>query len=66
MYLEQLRIEKAKELLRAGQAISKVAFDTGFADQSHLTSTADNARGTDTPSMERTTSIESTTPLRTI
>jgi AraC-like DNA-binding protein len=36
-YLEQLRIEKAKELLRAGLGISEVAFDTGFADQSHLT-----------------------------
>lgn len=36
-YLEQLRVERAKELLRAGDPISGVAYDTGFADQSHFT-----------------------------
>ena len=37
MYLEQVRIERAKQLLRAGASISHVAYDTGFSDQSHLT-----------------------------
>ncbi|MDQ3805070.1 MAG: AraC family transcriptional regulator, partial [Acidobacteriota bacterium] len=33
----QLRVERAKALLRAGWAIPQVASHTGFADQSHLT-----------------------------
>jgi AraC-like DNA-binding protein len=33
----QLRVFRAKALLRQGCAISQVAFQTGFADQSHLT-----------------------------
>ncbi len=33
----QLRVLKAKALLRQGLAISQVASETGFADQSHLT-----------------------------
>jgi len=36
-YLEQVRVQKASELLRAGRPVSQVAFETGFADQSHLT-----------------------------
>ena len=36
-YLLQLRLEKAKELLRQGQSIVDAAFATGFSDQSHLT-----------------------------
>jgi AraC-like DNA-binding protein len=37
MYLEMVRVERARTLLRRGEAISRVAFDTGFSDQSHLT-----------------------------
>ncbi len=33
----QLRVSRAKSLLRAGLAIPQVAAQTGFADQSHLT-----------------------------
>jgi AraC-like DNA-binding protein len=33
----QLRVFRAKTLLRQGWSISQVAFQTGFADQSHLT-----------------------------
>jgi AraC-like DNA-binding protein len=33
----QLRITRAKEMLRRGWPISRVALEAGFADQSHLT-----------------------------
>jgi AraC-like DNA-binding protein len=36
-YRKQLRIHKAKQLLRNRIPISQVAVETGFADQSHLT-----------------------------
>jgi len=36
-WLLQLRIEQAKKMLSAGVPIAEVAFETGFADQSHLT-----------------------------
>lgn len=36
-YLEQVRINRATALLRQGQTVSRVAEQTGFADQSHLT-----------------------------
>jgi AraC-like DNA-binding protein len=36
-YLNQVRIFQAKKLLTLGQPIAEVAFETGFADQSHLT-----------------------------
>jgi AraC-like DNA-binding protein len=36
-YLELVRVERAKLLLRSGARISHVAFATGFSDQSHLT-----------------------------
>jgi len=36
-YLRQIRISRAKILLAQGYAISQVAHNTGFADQSHLT-----------------------------
>lgn len=35
-YLNQIRIERARELLRAGEPPAQVAAATGFADQSHL------------------------------
>jgi len=35
-WLLQLRIEEAKALLQAGRAISEVALEFGFADQSHF------------------------------
>ena len=36
-YLTQVRISRAKSLLQQGWSIAQVAFETGFADQSHLT-----------------------------
>jgi AraC-like DNA-binding protein len=36
-YVEQLRIRRALEMLRAGVRASLVAHETGFSDQSHLT-----------------------------
>lgn len=35
-YLLRLRLEKARELIRHGRRLVDVAFETGFADQSHL------------------------------
>ena len=35
-YLNQVRLERARELLRAGEPAAQVAAATGFADQSHL------------------------------
>jgi len=36
-YLNQVRVNRAKQLLENGQPIAQVAYETGFADQSHLT-----------------------------
>jgi len=36
-YLNQIRVEKAKRLLRQGMPIADVAFTVGMSDQSHLT-----------------------------
>ncbi len=36
-YLNQIRLTHAKNLLLAGMPIAMVAYETGFADQSHLT-----------------------------
>ena len=36
-YLAQVRVHRAGDLLRDGQPASRVAYLTGFADQSHLT-----------------------------
>lgn len=36
-YLSQIRVQRAKKLLAQGLPISQVTFETGFADQSHLT-----------------------------
>jgi AraC-like DNA-binding protein len=36
-YLEQVRVNRAVALLRRGTPVSRTAFLTGFADQSHLT-----------------------------
>nr|BBH92096.1 hypothetical protein KTA_02950 [Thermogemmatispora argillosa] len=36
-YLNQLRLEQAKQLLLAGHPIATVAYAVGCADQSHLT-----------------------------
>jgi AraC-like DNA-binding protein len=36
-YLSQVRIQQAKTLLSRGMPPARVAFETGFADQSHLT-----------------------------
>jgi AraC-like DNA-binding protein len=37
MYLELVRVNRARDLLRLGEPISRVAYATGFSDQSHLT-----------------------------
>lgn len=36
-YMELVRVERAKLMLRSGARIAHVAFATGFSDQSHLT-----------------------------
>ena len=36
-YCINVRVNRAKQLLRAGQSIGEVAVNTGFTDQSHLT-----------------------------
>jgi AraC-like DNA-binding protein len=36
-YQMQLRLERARQLIAEGRELSYVAYDTGFADQSHLT-----------------------------
>jgi AraC-like DNA-binding protein len=36
-YLELVRVERAKLMLRSGARISQIAFAAGFSDQSHLT-----------------------------
>ena len=36
-YLTQLRVQRAKRLLLAGQSIASIALAVGFTDQSHLT-----------------------------
>ena len=36
-YLVQTRVKKAREMITAGKPIARVAADTGFTDQSHLT-----------------------------
>jgi AraC-like DNA-binding protein len=36
-YLELVRVERARRMLQRGARISRVAFETGFSDQSHLT-----------------------------
>lgn len=45
-YLERLRIERAKSLLRGGtMGIAEVAYEVGFADQSHFTRRFRQAEG---------------------
>lgn len=36
-YLNLMRLERSKQLLLAGAPIARVAYETGFADQSHFT-----------------------------
>jgi AraC-like DNA-binding protein len=36
-YVTQVRIDRGKILLRAGEPVAKVALDVGFADQAHFT-----------------------------
>ncbi len=36
-YLNQVRVRKARELLASGLPLAETAYETGFADQSHLT-----------------------------
>ena len=38
-YLEQIRVNRAKELLKTGMPIIDTAYELGFVDQSHLTKT---------------------------
>lgn len=37
MYLEQVRVARARAMLRAGEPTSRVAYVTGYSDQSHFT-----------------------------
>jgi AraC-like DNA-binding protein len=51
-YLEQIRVTRAKELLRSGQTIADTAYELGFNDQSHFTKTFKRFTGT-TPGIYR-------------
>jgi AraC-like DNA-binding protein len=51
-YLNQIRLERAREMLRAGEPPAQVAAATGFVDQSHLTRRFKGAFGV-TPSQYR-------------
>jgi len=35
-YLMQVRLERVKQMIRAGRQLADIAYETGFADQSHL------------------------------
>jgi AraC-like DNA-binding protein len=45
-YLEQIRVNRAKERLRSGAPIADTAYELGFVDQSHLTKTFKKFAGT--------------------
>jgi len=45
-YLEQIRINRAKDLLKSGSPIADAAYELGFVDQSHLTKTFKKFAGT--------------------
>ncbi|MBX7174331.1 MAG: AraC family transcriptional regulator [Pyrinomonadaceae bacterium] len=45
-YLEQIRINRAKELLLKGESIIQTAYELGFTDQSHFTKTFKRFTGT--------------------
>lgn len=51
-YLNQIRLERAREMLRAGEPPAQVAAATGFVDQSHLSRRFKGAFGV-TPSQYR-------------
>jgi AraC-like DNA-binding protein len=55
-YLEQVRIHRARQFLRTGQAIADVAFRTGFTDQSHFSRHFKKLTGV-TPGQYRKTAI---------
>lgn len=55
-YLEQIRINRARQFLRAGRPIADVAFMTGFTDQSHFSRHFKKMTGV-TPGQYRNTAI---------
>ena len=55
-YLEQVRINRARQFLREGTAIAEVAFMTGFTDQSHFSRHFKRMTGV-TPGQYRKTAI---------
>jgi AraC-like DNA-binding protein len=61
-YLEQVRIHRARHLLRAGTSIAEVALQTGFSDQSHFTRHFKKMTGV-TPGQYRQTAITCKTTL---
>lgn len=61
-YLNQIRVEKAKQFLRQGMAVADVAIAVGMSDQSHLTRHFKRISGV-TPGHYRTMSISCKTNL---
>lgn len=61
-YLEQVRVNRARPLLRAGHPIVDVAIATGFTDQSHFSRHFKRMTGV-TPGQYRKTAITSKTSL---
>lgn len=45
-YLIRARLQRARHMIRAGEPLSTVAYETGFSDQSHLTRHFKRAFGT--------------------
>lgn len=45
-YLEQIRINRAKEMIKLGSSLIATAYDLGFVDQSHLNKTFKKYAGT--------------------
>ena len=48
-YRRRLRLQRAEQLLRAGLRLADVAYEAGFADQSHLCSAMRGRRSEQSP-----------------
>ena len=56
--IRESRVEKAKERIAAGEALSNVAIDCGFSDQSHLTRTFRRLTGMTPTAFQRANRVQ--------